>query len=400
MDEPENLVIELGSHTVKAGFAGDDAPRAVFPSYIGTSRFPFLMTGAHHRSFYVGDEATNKCGILRRQPVIKNRKVEDWDRMEMLLEHTFTNELRVDCKNHAVLFDDAPLTGPQFKQGMCMLLFEKFELPATYFQLGSILAHYASGRCSGLDIHIGHDFSYSMPIYEGYTITRSFQQSCVAGNTINELLQHMLIARDVPSLNCPSGYYVADQVKIKHAYVASDFRSEIMDTLMRSREAIDYRLPDGSTFSVDSERFRCTEVLFNPNLFGIDAPGIHEITYNTLQKMDIDTRKDMWGNLLLSGGTTLLPGFSDRLELEMKKLAPPTMRIKIIAPPERKYSVWIGGSILASLSTFQQLWITKDEYDEDGPNIALQKCFSGHTERPWWIKNAIEQGKRSLNRHR
>ena len=92
-------------------------------------------------------------------------------------------------------------------------------------------------------------------------------------------------------------------------------------------------------------------------------------------KCDVDIRKDLYGNVVMSGGSTMYPGIQDRLTKEMVALAPPTMKIKVVAPPERKYSVWIGGSILASLSTFQQMWISKTEYDESGPTIVHRKCF-------------------------
>jgi actin-related protein len=103
--------------------------------------------------------------------------------------------------------------------------------------------------------------------------------------------------------------------------------------------------------------------------------GIHETTYNSIMKCDIDIRKDLYANTVLSGGTTMYPGIADRMQKEITSLAPSTMKIKIVAPPERKYSVWIGGSILASLSTFQQMWISKQEYDESGPSIVHRKCF-------------------------
>jgi len=92
-------------------------------------------------------------------------------------------------------------------------------------------------------------------------------------------------------------------------------------------------------------------------------------------KCDVDIRKDLYGNIVLSGGTTMFDGVAERMEKEIKALAPQSMKIKIVAPPERKYSVWIGGSILASLSTFQQMWISKQEYDESGPQIVHRKCF-------------------------
>uniref|UniRef100_A0A3B4Z3H9 Actin alpha 2, smooth muscle n=1 Tax=Stegastes partitus TaxID=144197 RepID=A0A3B4Z3H9_9TELE len=110
-------------------------------------------------------------------------------------------------------------------------------------------------------------------------------------------------------------------------------------------------------------------------MVGMESAGIHETTYNSIMKCDIDIRKDLYANNVLSGGTTMYPGIADRMQKEITALAPSTMKIKIIAPPERKYSVWIGGSILASLSTFQQMWISKQEYDEAGPSIVHRKCF-------------------------
>ncbi|KAH3766564.1 actin, alpha skeletal muscle [Pelomyxa schiedti] len=112
-----------------------------------------------------------------------------------------------------------------------------------------------------------------------------------------------------------------------------------------------------------------------PSFLGMEAAGIHEICYNSIMKCDVDIRRDLYSNIVLSGGTSMFPGMADRMQKEMTTLAPTTMKIKIIAPPERKYSVWIGGSILASLSTFQDMWITKEEYNESGPAIVHRKCF-------------------------
>ena len=95
--------------------------------------------------------------------------------------------------------------------------------------------------------------------------------------------------------------------------------------------------------------------------------------------MKVSTRqslsKDLYDNIVLSGGTTMYPGLPERLEKEITALAPPTMKVKIVAPEERKYAVWVGGSILSSLTTFPQMVITKEEYDEAGPSIVHRKCF-------------------------
>ena len=103
-------------------------------------------------------------------------------------------------------------------------------------------------------------------------------------------------------------------------------------------------------------------------------PGINRST-DQAPRCDVDIRKDLYANVVLSGGTTMFQGIGERMTKELTALAPSTMKIKVVAPPERKYSVWIGGSILSSLSTFQQMWISKGEYDESGPIIVHRKCF-------------------------
>uniref|UniRef100_A0A287DA07 Actin gamma 1 n=1 Tax=Ictidomys tridecemlineatus TaxID=43179 RepID=A0A287DA07_ICTTR len=113
------------------------------------------------------------------------------------------------------------------------------------------------------------------------------------------------------------------------------------------------------------------ESLFQPSFLDMESSSIHETTFNSIMKCDVDIRKDLYANTVLSGGTTMYPGIADRMQKEITALAPSTMKIKII----RKYSVLIGGSILASLSTFQQMWISKQEYDESGPSIVHRKCF-------------------------
>ena len=132
-----------------------------------------------------------------------------------------------------------------------------------------------------------------------------------------------------------------------------------------------YELPDGNVITLGNERFRCPEVLFKPKLIGMEAQGIHETTFVSIGKCDIDIRKDLHGNVVMSGGSTMFDGIGERMSKELTQMAAPTMKIKVLAPPERKYSVWIGGSILASLSTFQQMWVRKKII-----NHIISKIFS------------------------
>lgn len=102
-------------------------------------------------------------------------------------------------------------------------------------------------------------------------------------------------------------------------------------------------------------------------MLGKEYKGIHELTYSSIMKCEVDVRKELYANIVMSGGTTMYEGVDTRLASELTQLAPPAMKVKVVAPPERKFSVWIGGSLLSSLSTFSSMWITKAEYEEAGP---------------------------------
>lgn len=373
-DDSPAVVIDNGSGMCKAGIAGDDAPRAAFPSIVGRPKMPGIMVGMDQKESYVGEEAQAKRGVLTLKYPIEHGIVNDYDDMEKIWHHCFYNELRVAPEEHPCLLTEAPQNPKQNRETMTKTMFETFNVPSFYVAIQAVLSLYASGRTTGIVVDSGDGVTHTVPIYEGYALPHAILRINLAGRDITTYCMNLLQEVGL-SFSSTAEREIVRDIKEKLCYIALDYEAELKAYAESNVNEKAYELPDGHLVTLKDQRFRTGELLFKPSFIGQEFNGIHELTFNSIMKCDVDVRKDLYNNIVLSGGTTMFPGIAERLSKEVSALAPSSMKIKVVAPPERRYSVWIGGSILSSLSTFQTMWITKAEYDESGPTIVHRKCF-------------------------
>lgn len=373
-EEVTAVVIDNGSGTCKAGFAGDDAPRSVFSTVVGRPKVPGIMVGLDQKEVYVGEEAQQKRGVLKIETPIEHGIVTNWDDMEKVWHHTLYSELRVSPEEHPILMTEASLNPKLNREKMTQIMFETFNVPCLYVNVQAVLALYSSGRTTGVVLDSGEGISHTVPIYEGYAIPHAIQKILLAGNDLTQYLREILKERGL-SFTTAAELEIVRDIKETMTVVVSDFNEAMKDAEESHACEKNYELPDGRKILIGNERFRCPEILFQPSLAGHDLEGVHKYCFDSVMKCDNDVRRDLFANIILSGGSTLFEAMGERLWQEIHNLTPSNGRIKVLAPPERLYSVWLGGSILSSLSTFQTMWITKQEYDENGPNIIHRKCF-------------------------
>ncbi|MFX1279087.1 MAG: actin, cytoplasmic 2 [Promethearchaeota archaeon] len=369
------IVIDSGTGISKNGFGGEDQPRSVFPTVIGKPKYGNIMPDVkdYSREWYIGSEAIEMKGIMNLQFPIEHGIVDDWPAMERILHYTFYTDLRIDPSEHPVLLTEAPLNPRSNREKMAEIMFETFNVPALYVATQAVLSLYASGRTTGCVIDIGDGVSHIVPIYEGFALNHAIERIDLAGRDVTIYLQRLLRQNGFSFISS-SEKEVVREIKEKLCYVALDPEKEILLSKRVTGMEKSYMLPDGETIKIGIERFLAPESFFNPSVLGKELLPLDDAIVGAISECDMDLRRDLYSNIVLSGGSTMFPGVKERLTREIKEQIPDSIDVKIIAPPERMYSVWIGGSILSSLKSFYRMWITRRDYKELGPQV-IHRCF-------------------------
>jgi len=405
------VVVNVGHWETKAGEAGEDTPKCVFPTFVGCvdpSSQPTLYgkggqhqpmeveNGASHKTYYVGTNHTNYRDFMTMDSPLRDGKVVDWDLHQQILEYAFSQGLQINPSEHPLLFTEPSNNTSDQRQKLTQLLFEKYRPPGIFIAKEATLSCYASGRATSLVVDSGANRTLVTAVHDGYVLQKSIQESKVAGNYISTLLMNALrdklkrdlnpkfmyskshlahgnkVVNQIDRASCTLSYlhhhqqHLMDDIK-KNICLVSE---EPVETIPPA-SAIEYELPDGTIITPTHERFGAPELMFRA---ADGVPSLPQLVSSCVTGCDVDIRRELYGGIIVTGGNTLFSGFSERLA---KSIHAPTMyKVKLIShdPVERKFSSWIGGSILGSLPAMSSLWISPEEFDEKGAHIVDRKC--------------------------
>lgn len=384
----DNVIIDCGSSSIKSGLCGEKYPKSIIASSINKNHVyndfkkkdPKLkdLVNNNDKSFYNSLNQGSKN-------YFKNGLIDDWEFILNSFSNIFTSELKINPEEYNLLITEPPHNTNKNRETLYQIMFENIKSKACYIANSSILSVFAAGKTSGISVDSGEACSHFLPVYEGYGIKQALNTSYIAGKELNEFLMKLLSEKG-NNLNFSEFQLkiILSDIKEKFNYISNEYENELHNFSKKSETFYtDYSLPDQSIIKLGTEKFRCPEALFNPNLIGKGyGDGWHERINKSVLSLDLKKeddeeekiKKELYSNIILSGGNSMFKGLPERIVNETTKISGLNY-CDVIAIPERKYSSWIGGSILSSISVFQSLWITKEDYEENGSYIINQKVL-------------------------
>ncbi|ORX40682.1 actin family [Kockovaella imperatae] len=389
MAESRPLVVDNGTGFVKCGYAGSNFPEFVFPSVVGR---PILRaeerTGSSSiRDLMIGDEAAENRSFLQMTQPMEHGVVKNWEDMKHLWDYTFDEKLKVDTHGQKILLTEPPMNPKVNRQKMCQVMFEEYGFGGVYVAIQAVLTLYAQGLQTGVVVDSGDGVTHIVPVYDGFALPHLTKRLDVAGRDVTRYLIKLLLMRGY-AFERTADFETVRGIKEALCFVSYDLEqdkklSEETTTLVEN-----YTLPDGRVIKVGSERYEAPECMFQPHLVDLEQPGVAELLFQTITQAAVDIRPELYKHIVLSGGSSMYPGFPSRLEKEMKQLyltrvlggdgsRLKNFKIRIEDPPRRKHMVFLGGAVLADImKDREEFWVTKAEWDEQGVR-ALDKLGRG-----------------------
>ena len=376
------IIIDIGSGIIKAGISGQESPKTIFPNYIGEPKYSkvlrsFSKDNQEMKEQYIGKDCSKYLGILKLRYPVKNGIFENEQDILTVFKYIYQN-LEInneEIREHPILITE-PLLNPYInREKIASALFENLSAPAIFFASQPILSLFSTSNTSGVILESGEGVTQSCVVYEGYSIPNSYIRNNYGGRDVTEYFQ-TLLKKQGYSFSTTSEFEIVRKMKEEICFTAIGNSNSVLSNMSghfdlggnknKSESSNTYNLPDGNAIKIGEEKCIAPEILFNPSIIGSEYLSFQEMIVTSINKVDIDLRKNLYTNVLISGGNTLFKGIQEKFHTEIKYLSPKNMKVKIHSPGNRLLSCWTGGNVISTLEIFKKMWVTRDDWSEKG----------------------------------
>lgn len=380
------VILDLGTGYLKVGLSSSQIPDFVIPNCVGR---PILRSDESFsrqklKDQMICDEINNQTRpYLDLTYPVEHGVIKNWEDEQLVLEYLWNQKLKINPEEHKILVTEAPLNPLENRKKLMEILLEKYGFEAVQFSPQALLVLYAQGLATGVVVDSGDGVTHIMPIYDNYLLPHLVTRMDIAGRDITEHMVKLLTLRGY-SFHKTSDFDVVREIKEKMCFISADVKMDRRISNETTTYVEPFTLDNGQVIKVSGERFEAPEILFQPYLLGHETPGLSELVYQTIMKADINLRKDFFQHIVVSGGTTMFPGLSTRIENDIRGLVLKNIlkgnekklkeyKIKVEDPPNRRYLVYLGATVLANLSKEKSnQWISKAEFKQVGADTAAK----------------------------
>ena len=375
------IIIDIGSGIIKAGISGQESPKTIFPNYIGEPKYSkvlrsFSKSNQEMKEQYIGKDCSKYLGILKLRYPVKNGIFENEQDILTVFKYIYQN-LEInneEIREHPILITEPLLNPYSNREKIASALFENLSAPAIFFASQPILSLFSTSNTSGVILESGEGVTQSCVVYEGYSIPNSYIRNNYGGRDVTDYFQ-TLLKKQGYSFSTTSEFEIVRKIKeeICFTIVGSSSNNPLSNisnleigNKNKSESSNTYNLPDGNAIKIGEEKSLAPEILFNPSIIGSEHSSFQEMIVTSINKVDIDLRKNLFNNILISGGNTLFKGIQEKFHTEIKYLSPKNMKVRIHSPGNRLLSCWTGGNVISTLEIFKKMWVTRDDWSEKG----------------------------------
>ncbi|KAL4226512.1 hypothetical protein ACF0H5_014497 [Mactra antiquata] len=366
------IIIDIGSSAIRAGILGERAtlPQVFFPSIVAIHK--------QTREIIVGPDAlkpdVRKVSTVL-EPIQPTHKIDKFDIDMTVMKEIFKKvfkDLKVDQSQYLVMLSTPQNLGDKLRGNLMRVLVDDLHVRGVCMVQQALLSLYSYNAMSGIIVDIGERLEI-MPIYDGLLIDHGVSRQAYGGKKIQDSLYISLLENRY-EFNSPVEKYLVRYLAEQGCYITDNYKEnkEKCDKDSTSYKRIvdlqQFDLPVGAhqQVTLDYACFKSPEGFFNTDLWEMDYKNLQKQIYAAIQQCPIDSRKQMYRSVYLSGGVTTIPGFSERLEVELRKLAPPAAIVEVHASPQRYHSAYIGACSVAGMDIFEMSCVSADEWKKMG----------------------------------